>query len=522
MKQLPLGTQSFEILRNSDCLYVDKTEMIYRIISGGRVYFLSRPRRFGKSLLLSTIQALFEGKKNLFEGLSIYDKWDWSQSYPVITIDWTQINHSTLEKMEENMMDYLKDIARDHQITLNSSSASGCFRELIKSLYEKSGGKQVVILIDEYDKPITDHLFDSQLTDIRKAVHDFYQIMKGSDKYIRFIFVTGVSKFSGLSIFSALNNLDDISLQEPYAAVCGYTQEELERNFSEYIDSVAGDLNMTKAELLDGIRYWYNGYTWDGKTAIYNPFSTLNFFKVREFGDYWFRTGTPTFLIEILQRRNRTNVILEPLIVSSRVFEGYDPSDIGEAPLLFQTGYLTIKQKELNRGIPSYTLGIPNSEVNEGFLTCLLKAYGKYPDYEVDQLRRSMMQQINDCDAAGFARSLEAMTATVPYEIHRTDEAWYHSMMLMWMRLIGFRIHGEMSNDRGRADAVWEQPGATVVAEIKYSRDADAQNLASLLDEAMSQIHERRYYNRYLGRIILLGIAFSGKNAACRMEELLQ
>jgi hypothetical protein len=517
MKQLPLGRQSFEDLRNSNCLYIDKTEIIHRIISGGKMYFLSRPRRFGKSLLLSTIEAIFEGKKNLFEGLYIYDRWDWSQSYPVISIDWTQINHSTLEKMEENMMDFLRRIANSHQITLTSRSASGCFSELIESLHDKNGGKQVVILIDEYDMPVTGHLFDSQLTDIRKAVHDFYQVMKGADKYIRFIFVTGVSKFSGLSIFSALNNLTDITLNVKYAAVCGYTQEELESNFSEYINSAAAYLNMTGEELLSGIRYWYNGYTWDGKTAIYNPFSTLNFFDTQRFANYWFRTGTPTFLIEIIQRRNRTNVILEPIVVSENALDGYDPPDTGEVPLLFQTGYLTVKQMDLIDGRAVYTLGIPNSEVNEGFLTCLLKAYGKYPDYGVDQLRRTMIRQINDCDEAGFARSLEAMTATVPYEIHRTNEAWYHSMMLIWMRLIGFRIHGEESNNRGRADAVWEQPGATVVAEIKYHAE---KTVDTLLDEAMSQIHDRRYYNRYPGRIILMGIAFSGKNTGCRMEEL--
>ncbi|MDR2774535.1 MAG: AAA family ATPase, partial [Tannerella sp.] len=238
MKILPIGTQSFETLRSDDCLYVDKTEIIHRIISNGRVYFLSRPRRFGKSLLVSTMEAIFKGKKELFEGLSIYDKWDWSQTYPVIKIDWTLIDHSTPEKMEKDMIAYLKKIAQKHQITLASESASGCFRELTESLHEQSGQK-VVVLIDEYDKPVTSHLFDSHLDAIRKAVHDFYQVMKGADEYLRFIFLTGVSKFSGLSVFSALNSLKDITLNKQYASICGYTQKELESNFSEYIDRTA-------------------------------------------------------------------------------------------------------------------------------------------------------------------------------------------------------------------------------------------------------------------------------------------
>jgi hypothetical protein len=463
------------------------------------------------------MEALFKGQKELFEGLYIYDKWDWSQQYPVIKIDWTNIAHSTLEEMEADLIHYLKKIAWDYQVTLTAESVPGCFRDLIKTLHYQTG-KKVVVLIDEYDKPITSHLFDPQLTKIQTAVHDFYQIIKGSDEYLRFVFMTGVSKFSGLSVFSALNNLDDITLQEPYAAVCGYTQEELESNFSGYITDAAEYLKMTREKIMERIRYWYNGYTWDGKTAIYNPYSTMKFFNIKTFDDYWFETGTPTFLLEILQRRNRADAVLEPIVVESSVFKGYNPPDIGEVPLLFQTGYLTIKHKELIEGVPSYTLDVPNSEVNKGFMTHLLEVYGKYSSIEsIDNLRITMARQITEGDEPGFAVSLEAMIATVPYQLHIRKEAYYHTIMLIWMRLLGFKIHGEMSNSFGRADAVWEQPGVTVVAEIKYH----AKNrISSLLKKAIAQIHERRYYNRYAGKVILLGIAFSGKNVGCRMEEL--
>jgi hypothetical protein len=516
MKKLPLGTQSFEVLRSTDCLYVDKTADIYRMIQEGRIYFLSRPRRFGKSLLVSTLEAVFKGKKELFEGLYIYDHWDWSQQYPVIRIDWTLISHSTPEEMKPSACLYLSEIAESQGIMLQGKTAPDCLRELILRLHEQTG-KKVVVLIDEYDKPITSHLFDAHLDSVRGAVHDFYQVLKGADEHLRFVFLTGVSKFSGLSVFSALNQLTDISLSPAFASICGYTQQELESNFADYINVTAEHLKMTREYLLDRICYWYDGYSWDGKTSIYNPYSTLMFFHERRFTSYWFDTGTPTFLIDIIQRRNSTNTVLKPLVVDDSVFKGYNPPEIGEVTLLYQTGYLTIKRIEPVDEELLYTLGIPNSEVNRAFLTHLLKAYGKYPIEQVDSLRRTMERQINACDEAGFAESLEIMIATVPYELHRTDEAYYHTMMLIWMRLLGFRIQGEKPNNRGRADALWEQPGQTVIAEIKYHAEKKTD---VLLDEAMAQIHDRRYYNTSSGKVLLLGIAFSGKEVACRMEVL--
>jgi hypothetical protein len=516
MKRLPIGMQTFEEIRSKDYLYVDKTKIIYDMVSDKKIYFLSRPRRFGKSLLISTLDSLFEGCKELFEGLYIYDRWDWSIQYPVIRIDWTKINPSTFEQMNHSICKQLRDIAKQYQVTLEEDNAIDCFTELINLLYYKTNKTKVVILIDEYDNPITDHLFDSNLDDFRKAVHNFYRVMKGSDEYIHFIFITGVSKFSGLSIFSALNNPTDITLKEKYASICGYTQEELESNFSEYIDRAAESLSMTRDTVLKRIRYWYNGYTWDGKTAIYNPFSTMNFFDDKVFSDYWFATGTPTFLTEIIQRRNNPNMVLESITVSAAAFKEYDPTKISEIPLLFQTGYLTIKQKEVIDGIPSYTLGVPNMEVNEAFMKSLLEAYGKYSQMDIDNLRKTMETQIIAGDEDSFTQSLESMIATVPYEIHKPGEAYYHAMILIWMRLIGFKIHGEVSN-LGRADAVWEQSNVTVVAEIKYHAK---KKINTLLNDAMKQIYDRRYYNRYIGKVILLGIAFSGTKVGCRMKTI--
>ncbi|MDR3267977.1 MAG: ATP-binding protein, partial [Tannerella sp.] len=337
------------------------------------------------------------------------------------------------------------------------------------------------------------------------------------DDHLKFVFLTGVSKFAGLSVFSALNSLKDITLDENYASICGYTQMELEDNFPEHIDRAAQYIGMIHDELLAEIRYWYDGYTWDGKTSVYNPYSTLMFFDNKRFTDYWFRTGTPTFLIEIIQRRNRVETVLEPTTVSESVFDGYDPQNIGELPLLFQTGYLTVKHVEVNHGKAKYTLDVPNMEVSDSLLTHLLAAYGKYPNEDIDNLREMMEQHLREGDEQGFANCLEAMIATVPYELQSGCEHYYHIIMLIWMRLLGFKIQGEKPNNRGIADAVWEQPGLTVVAELKYHAE---KKIKTLLNEAMKQIHDRRYYNQYIGKVILLGIAFSGKDVGCRMEEL--
>ncbi|MDR1169755.1 MAG: ATP-binding protein [Prevotellaceae bacterium] len=517
IRKLPIGTQSFEILRSDDCLYADKTKIIHEIILNGRIHFLSRPRRFGKSLLISTIEALFKGHKELFEGLYIYDKWDWTQKYPVIKIDWTLINHSTPELMETSMVSYLKEIAQNYQAALNMQSAPDCFRELIRVLYRKTG-KKVVVLIDEYDKPVTSHLFDDKLNDVRTAIHDFYQVMKGADEYLRFIFITGVSKFSGLSVFSALNNLNDITLNEKYAAICGYTQEELEGNFMEYIDDVADSFGWSREKMIERIRFFYNGYSWDGKTSVYNPFSTLCFFDAKRLKAYWFKTGTLTFLIEMLQRRNRTNIVLDEISVDDSLLDGYTPENPEEIPLLFQTGYLTVKEiGNGENGETYYKLGIPNYEVNRALLMQLLLVYGKYPMQELDKLRNAIETRLRNCDEEGFANCLETLVATVPNELKMNCEAHYHALVLVWLRFMGCEVHSEVSNNTGRADAVWKQPGFTVIAELKYHKSKDKE---TLLNEAMMQIRERRYFNLALGRILLLGIAFSGTEIACKMEVM--
>ncbi|MDR1631979.1 MAG: ATP-binding protein, partial [Dysgonamonadaceae bacterium] len=332
--------------------------------------------------------------------------------------------------------------------------------------------------------------------------------------------LTGVSKFAKLSIFSTLNSPDDITIDESYAAICGYTQEELEYCFSEYIDALAAKKGETKESLLDQIRLWYDGYTWDGTTAVYNPYSTLSFFKKQLFSNYWFASGTPTFLMERLKKQNNIELLTEPITAKPNTFDSFDPNHIEAIPLLFQTGYLTIKSKERTEDVAKYTLGVPNMEVHQSLSEYLLSAYSEYPLSGIATLTENMYEQLQSLDAGGFAQSIRTMLENIPYNIQTGNEKYYHSLFLSWMNVLGFKAHGEVMTGSGRIDAVLKQPNTIVVSELKYHAKTKT---ATLLRHAMKQIHERRYYEKYLcegKKIVLLGLAFSGKNVACKMEEL--
>ncbi|MDR1222564.1 MAG: ATP-binding protein [Tannerella sp.] len=523
IKKLPVGIQTFEKIRSDEYLYVDKTEYIYRLVTGGTVYFLSRPRRFGKSLTLSTLDALFSGREDLFKGLYIHDKWDWNRKYPVIRIDWTQITCDTPENLKQSIIKWFKEVAINNGITLSSEFPVDCFRDLIMSLYRKTG-ERVVILIDEYDVPILDAIGKSgeEIEAMQKALHSIYKVLKGADEYIKFIFLTGISKFAGLSIFSALNSLEDITLRKEYAAICGITQEELESNFSEYLGTTAEKLSITCEELLAEIRQWYNGYSWDGKTSVYNPFSVLLFFNGKEFKSYWFATGTPTFLITLLKERNSVESFLQPVHASEAVFSRYNPERLETIPLLFQTGYLTVK--EITRGDDNkliYRFEPPNEEVRDAFVSHLFGAYSELEVDEMTKLHADMQHQLKTGNSEGLERSLKAMIARVPYQLHIEEEKYYHSLLLVWLHFLGFKPQGEVSTNIGWIDAVWKLPNMTVIAEVKYS--AKKTFLGRLLHKASKQIHDRKYYEAWRnepGKIILVSIAFSGREIACRIEML--
>jgi hypothetical protein len=504
-------------------LYVDKTEHLYRLVTTGKIYFLSRPRRFGKSLTINTLEALFTGQEDLFQGLYIYDKWDWNRKYPVIRIDWTQITCDTPKDLERSITRWFQTVASYNGITLSAEYPVDCFRDLIVVLSRKTGEK-VVILIDEYDVPILRSIGKSseEIENMQKTLHKIYNVMKGSDNHIKFIFLTGVSKFAGLSIFSALNNPDDITLSEEYATICGITQEELETNFSEHIDVAAKELTETRNELLTDIRKWYNGYSWDGITSVYNPFSVLHFFNKKQFKSYWFATGTPTFLITLLKKRNNIESFLQPIQASEAVFSSYDPNRLETLPLLFQTGYLTITKiiRDDNRRL-IYTFEPPNDEVREAFIAHLAQVYTEMEMNEMTELHDKMQCQLKTGDSKGLEQSLQAMIAHVPYQLHIKEEKYYHSLLLVWLHFLGFKPQGEISTNIGRIDAVWKLADMTVIAEVKYS--AKKSFLGRLLNKASKQIRDRKYYEAYRNepdKIVLVSIAFSGRQVGCRIETL--
>jgi hypothetical protein len=282
MQKLPAGIQTFSEIIEDDYVYIDKTKYIHEITSKGKSYFLSRPRRFGKSLFLSTLKNLFEGNKKLFEGLYIYDKWDWNETYPVIHIDLAGRNYKTLSELETKLNNIINRIARNFQVKIYGDSVDEKFTDLITGIYKKTN-KKVVVLIDEYDKPILSNLQNENLNEIQAELGNFYEVLKTNDQYIKFIFITGISQFAQVSVFSKLNNIDDLTLIDEFNSICGYTQEELEQNFQNYIQKLADKFQMTYLETLEKIKRYYNGYSWNGKESVYNPYSTLLCFRHGEF-----------------------------------------------------------------------------------------------------------------------------------------------------------------------------------------------------------------------------------------------
>ncbi|MDR1169990.1 MAG: ATP-binding protein, partial [Prevotellaceae bacterium] len=501
MKKLPIGIQSFSDLRSNDCLYVDKTESIYEMVSSGHIYFLSRPRRFGKSLLVSTLEALFKGRKDLFEGLYIYDKWDWTKQYPVVRLDWNTLSYSNPETLENALLDFVKTVALENNIVLRSPYLPSRFYELLERLH-RATGRRVVFLVDEYAKPAIDSFANTDMmTACGHILNEFYRVLKAADEHLNFIFLTGVSKFVGVSAYMGLNSFNDITLSWKSVAMCGYTQEELESYFTEYIDKVSRDNNMSRSELLENIGKWYNGYSWDGETSLYSPYSILSFFDSGKFDNYWFRPENPTFLIDRLKSRNNIAAALVPVITSYYAFDGYNPGQTGEIALLLQTGYLTVKNKESASDYDLlYTLDVPNEEVRKPFLEHLLNAYSNYPIKDMQVLISDMQKQICAGDASGLEKNLRMLLANIPYKLFK-NEAYYHSLFLLLMKMLGFDIQEKELTGIGRIDAVWTQPGLTVVAELKYG----ARKIVNCLrNQAMKQIHDRRYYEAYLDRKVML------------------
>ena len=498
MKKLPLGIQSFKEIRTKDYLYIDKTELLYRLTTFGKYYFLSRPRRFGKSLTISTLEELFLGNKELFKGLWIEDQWNWNHRNPILRLDFSNMDFKN-QSLEKALSRYFLKIADDQNINL----PEGTYIELFKNLIENLGKTgQVVLLIDEYDKPVVDFLGGQEEEAKRNqlVLKGLFSIIKPHDEYFRFVFLTGVSKFSYMSVFSVLNNLRDITLSNPFNDLCGYTQQELEANFEDYITETATHLEMTRPKLLQEIKAWYNGYNWTGRNRIYNPFSILNFFLDQSFENFWFRTGTPTFLINLLKERGDYNISNHE--VGYSFIESFSLDHIGTFSLLVQTGYLTIKKN--NPKVRSYLLDYPNQEVKESFLQYLVGAYSsKEPGLStpaVLQLRSAFL----DRNIEGVMELINSMFASIPYQIFKQkSEAYYHSLIHLMFVYLGQYIESEVNTNKGRCDAIVQTDSAIYILEFKLDQTADT---------ALKQIKEKAYQQQFLtsGKTIsLIGINFS-------------
>jgi hypothetical protein len=500
MKALPIGIQEFKKLREGGFLYMDKTQSVFNLINSASYYFLSRPRRFGKSLLLNTIKEVFKGSKELFEGLWIYDKIQWEE-YPVIKISFSSI--AVNEKgLVTAICDELDSIAGKYGVSLKEKHPGAAFKELIIKLARE---KKVAILIDEYDKPIIDYIDDIPQADKnRKILKDFYSVIKDSDDYIMFFFVTGVSKFSQVSIFSDLNNLNDITLDENYATITGYTQNELENYFEEYIQKVAERYKGVFDDIMQEIKKWYNGYSWDGVNFVYNPFSILNFFYKRAFRDYWFSTGTPTFLIKMIKQNRYTIFDLENRIVSQNALDKYEITSISLLPLLFQTGYLTIKEVYLRE--MSYKMDFPNSEVESSFTLYLLGSLNDGHIDKADTLLIEMRFALRENNIEKFIELMNSLFKGISYVIADNKEKYFHSIFYIIVKMLGFTIETEVMTIDGRIDAVINTDKYIYVIEFKAGQDAKT---------ALQQIKDKEYHKKYLSEkkpVTLLGINFDIEN----------
>lgn len=500
MRPLPIGIQTFEDLIRGGFVYVDKTAWIHRLLrpAMGR-YFLSRPRRFGKSLLVTTLKAIFQAKRELFDGLAIAEtSYDW-QEHPVIHIDMSGKVVNTPDDLTTYLRHQTDLIADGYEVRLELESYEERFAELIRKLAEIN---KVAILIDEYDKPILDNIGrPDQRGPIKDALSGFYGIIKASDQYLRFVLLTGVTKFSRVSVFSKLNNLSDLTMVADYADMLGYTQDELEQCFREHLGAVAQQLGIDPPTLLEKTAQWYNGYRFSTRDIkVYNPVSTMLMLQHREFKPYWFETGTPTFLLDVMAAEDYDLRNVEELELDEFDFSTFEVENLRVEPLLFQTGYLTIHDYDPESML--YTLGYPNFEVKNAFLQYLVDRFSSVRKQRAASSLNKMIVALRSEDLDAFFGTLRTFFAKIPYDLQLEHEKYYQSIFYLVFTLIGLRIEAEVKTNAGRADAVVQTDSAIFIFEFKLYDTKEA---------ALAQIKERQYYLKYQDQgkpIHLIGAEF--------------
>ena len=498
MKKLPIGIQSFEEIRKENYYYVDKTHFVEKLASEGKYYFLSRPRRFGKSLFLDTLRQAFLGRKELFEGLYLETNWDWSKKYPVVYIDFAEGVVDSVETLQEIINSTLNYHSEAYGIELKERLVNLKLKELVRKISDKYATK-VVVLIDEYDKPILDRIENKDLAiALREVLKNLYGVLKPLDAYLKFVFITGVSKFSKVSLFSGLNQLQDITLNPAYATICGYTQKEFEEVFSERLSGVD----------LEKIRCWYDGYSWLGE-RVYNPFDILLYLAEGEFRPYWFETGTPTFLIKLMDERRYYLPRLARLKVGEELIGSFDIDLINPENLLFQTGYLTIVSKETELGTIVYTLSFPNKEVEISFNNCLLD-YLVQDYYRKEENKSALRNAIRGNDLDGVKKIFMSFFSSIPHDWYRRNEiykyeGYYASVVYAYFSASGFNVVVEDATSVGKIDMTVFYEDRVYIMEFKVV-ELEGEG------KAIAQLKEKRYWEKYAdkaGKIYLIGIEFS-------------
>ena len=482
--KLPIGIQTFRKIREEGCYYVDKTAYIRRLVDEGTHYFLSRPRRFGKSLFLDTLKELFEGNEALFTGLDIHSQWDWSVRHPVLRLSFGGGNFKEPGFLKANFMEKLAAAEREAQVANEYSTAAGRFASLISALHRQAG-RPVAVLVDEYDKPILDAL---EAPDIARANREFlrgvYSVIKDCDAHVRFTFLTGVSKFSKVSLFSGLNNLTDITLEPEYSAVCGYTEHDLDSVFAPELEGLDRD----------EVRRWYNGYNWLGEEKVYNPFDILLLFRRREFAAHWFETGSPAFLVETLFKRGVSPLELDGMASTSDLLSAFDVDDMATEALLFQTGYLTIQERSNIGGQTLFRLGYPNQEVRQSLNESLLRQLvGRSSRQGTNSIRLYELLTVNDF--AGLKSLFHAFYASIPHQWYTNNdiarfEGYYAAVFYSYFAGLGLDIVVEDSSSHGRLDMAVQFNSNVYLFEFKVVELAPQGG-------AMAQLQAKGYADKY-------------------------
>ncbi|MCP4755074.1 MAG: AAA family ATPase [Proteobacteria bacterium] len=508
MKKLPIGKQEYSKLVKGDCVYVDKTEFLMRIVENDFPTFFARPRRFGKSLTVSTFKELFSGNRELFKNTYAYDNWNFDETNPVLRLDLSLVTGANPSDVEALLLRLVRKCAAPHSVAIEEDIyANAALDELIYKVSEK---KPVVVLIDEYDAPILDNLKNENLGEIKRILRAFYKTIKAAEEHIRFLFITGISKFSQVGVFSAMNNLDDISLDDDFAALAGYTQEEIKHNFPDHIAAVQTKLKLDDEEFWDRLAHYYNGYSWDGTTFIYNPFSILSFLKKKNFHPYWMATGSPSFIVEYAGDVKLDGTDLEEM----QVYKGFmDQKDIDESTpesFLTQAGYLTIKSSEDE----FFTLGFPNYEVRRAFNGILLSSRFGVRDGDLLDVGRALTGALRNGDADKIVNQFKIVFSSIPYMYYDSNknEHFYSATLLMFLQAAGFDAGPERIGNKGRLDLSLKYNDAIYIMELKNDKPA----------VALKQIRENNYGGKYLNKTVVnigLQIDFDERNIVDYLVE---